>query len=107
MSKYWEIGEKNEYGDECYNLHFNQFNVCEDKEKDIVVSFVKDHVQEGVYIYFSKELGMHDVLDCDITFADSIEEAKEQIEEILIEHWQDKIGELEDRIEAFKQDNGA
>ena len=25
MSKYWETGEKNKFGKECYKLHFMQF----------------------------------------------------------------------------------
>ena len=25
MKKYWETGEKNDFGKECYKLHFSQF----------------------------------------------------------------------------------
>ena len=33
MKKYWETGEKNDFGKECYKLHFSQFYE-EDDEKD-------------------------------------------------------------------------
>ena len=35
MSKYWEVGEKNKFGKECYRLHFTQFY-----DDEIVAGFV-------------------------------------------------------------------
>ena len=35
-------------------------------------------------------------------FADSIEDAKHQIEDMLIDHWNDEIDYLENRIKLFQ-----
>lgn len=34
---------------------------------------------------------------------ESIDDAKQQIEEMLIEHWKDEIGYLEDRLKEFQE----
>lgn len=36
-------------------------------------------------------------------WADSIDDAKQQIEEMLIEHWKDEIEYLEDRLKEFQE----
>ena len=41
MSKYWEIGDKNKFGKECYKLHFTQFY-----DDEIVAGFVQDEEDE-------------------------------------------------------------
>lgn len=38
-------------------------------------------------------------------WADSIDDAKQQIEEMLIEHWKDEIEYLEDRLKEFQEKN--
>ena len=45
MSKYWETGEKNKFGKECYKLHFTQFY-----DDEVVVS--KD--------FYNMEIGFED-----------------------------------------------
>lgn len=96
MNKYWEVGEKNEFGKECYKLHFSQF--YEEENENVVAGFVQDETDENVYIYVSEELNVK----YDTIIADSIEDAKQQIEDMLVEHWKDEIDYLENRIKAFQ-----
>lgn len=98
MNKYWEVGEKNEFGKECYKLHFSQF--YEEENENVVAGFVQDETDENVYIYVSEELNV----EYDTIIANSIEDAKQQIEDILVEHWKDEIDYLENRIKAFQDD---
>ena len=98
MSKYWEVGEKNEFGKECYKLHFSQF--YEEENENVVAGFVQDQTDENVYIYVSEELNV----EYDTIIADSVEDAKQQIEDMLVEHWKDEIDYLENRIKAFQDD---
>lgn len=98
MNKYWEVGEKNEFGKECYKLHFSQF--YEEENENVVVGFVQDETDENIYIYVSEELNV----EYDTIIADSIEDAKQQIEDMLVEHWKDEIDYLENRIKAFQDD---
>lgn len=96
MNKYWEVGEKNKFGKECYKLHFSQF--YEEENENVVVGFVQDETDENVYIYVSEELNV----EYDTIIADSIEDAKQQIEDMLVEHWKDEIDYLKNRIKAFQ-----
>lgn len=96
MGKYWEVGEKNKFGKECYKLHFSQF--YEEENENVVAGFVQDETDENVYIYVSEELNV----EYDTIIADSIEDAKQQIEDILVEHWKDEIDYFENRIKAFQ-----
>lgn len=80
MKKYWETGEKNDFGKECYRLHFSQF--YEEDDENVVAGFVQDETDENIFIYVSKELNV----EYDTLFADSIEDAKHQIEDMLIDH---------------------
>ena len=98
MNKYWEVGEKNKFGKECYKLHFSQF--YEEENENVVAGFVQDETDENVYIYVSEELNVK----YDTIIADSIEDAKQQIEDMLVEHWKDEIDYLENRIKAFQDD---
>lgn len=98
MNKYWEVGEKNEFGKECYKLHFSQF--YEEENDNVVAGFVQDETDENVYIYVSEELNV----EYDTIIADSIEDAKQQIEDMLVEHWNEEIDYLENRIKAFQDD---
>lgn len=98
MNKYWEVGEKNKFGKECYKLHFSQF--YEEENENVVVGLVQDETDENVYIYVSEELNV----EYDTIIANSIEDAKQQIEDMLVEHWKDEIDYLENRIKAFQDD---
>ncbi len=98
MAKYWEVGEKNDFGKECYRLHFSQF--YENDDENIIAGFVQDETDDNVYIYASKELNV----EYDMIIADSVEDAKQQIEDMLIEHWNDEIIYFNERIRAFQDD---
>lgn len=78
MNKYWEVGEKNKFGKECYKLHFSQF--YEEENENVVAGFVQDETDENVYLYVSEELNV----EYDTIIADSIEDAKQQIEDMLV-----------------------
>ena len=41
-------------------------------------------------------------VEYDTIIANSIEDAKQQIEDMLVEHWKDEIDCLENRIKAFQ-----
>ena len=62
--------------------------------------FVQDETNENIFIYVSNELNV----DYDTLFADSIEDAKHQIEEMLIDHWNEEIDYLENRIKSFQDE---
>lgn len=96
VKKYWETGEKNDFGKECYKLHFSQF--YEEDDENVVAGFVQDEIDENRFIYVSKELNV----EYDTLFADNIEDAKHQIEDMLIDHWNDEIDYLENRIKSFQ-----
>lgn len=100
MSKYWETGKKNYFGKKIYHLHFTQF--YEENDKNIIASFVQDETDENVYIYISKELNV----EYDTIIADNVENAKQQIEDMLVGHWEDEIDCLESKIKAFQDDEG-
>ena len=73
-------------------------------DEDIIAKFIEDETNDrfvytNAFIYTSKELNA----DHDILFANSIEDAKQQIEEMLIEHWKDGIEYLEDRLKEFQE----
>ena len=53
----------------------------------------------NTWIKVSEELNA----DNDILWADSIDGAKQQIEEMLIEHWKDEIEYLEERLKEFQE----
>ena len=87
---------KNKFGKECYKLHFTQFY-----DDEVVAGFVQDEEDDNVFIYTSKEMNV----EYDTIIADSIEDAKEQIEEMLVEHWNDEINYLENRISSFQEND--
>lgn len=93
-----ESRRENEFGKECYKLHFSQF--YEEENENVVAGFVQDETDENVYIYVSEELNV----EYETIIADSIEDAKQQIEDMLVEHWKDEIDYLENRIKAFQDD---
>lgn len=56
MKKYWETGEKNEFGKECYKLHFSQF--YENDNENVIAGFVQDSSDDNVFLYTSPELNV-------------------------------------------------
>lgn len=98
MSKYWKNIGSNKYGKSCYALYFTQFD--EDENDDKILAIVtQDNKIPEYYNYVSREMNVED----DDLMAESIEDAKIQIEEKLIEFWKDEIADIEDKIEKFKE----
>ena len=93
--KYWKAN-KNELGEEWHELHFDQFY---GDDEDVIASFVQDESDSEVFYYTTKELNT----EKGVLFAYDIEDAKQQIEEMLIEHWKDEIKYLEDRLKEFQE----
>ena len=94
--KEWKV-KKTEIGEEWHELHFDQFY---GDDEDVIASFVQDEMDDEAFYYTSKELSADD----DILWADSIDDAKQQIEEMLIEHWREEIEYLEDRLKEFQEE---
>ena len=98
MSKYWKNIDNNKYGKLCYALYIIPFD--EDENDDNILAIVaQDNKIPECYNYVSREMNVED----DDLMAESIEDAKIQIEEKLIEFWEDEIAEIEDKIEKFKE----
>ena len=93
--KEWKV-KKNELGEEWHELRFSPFYEDDD---EVIASFVQDEMDDKVFYYISEELSVDD----DLLWADSIDDAKQQIEEMLIEHWKDEIEYLEGRLKEFQE----
>lgn len=90
--KQWIETKKNGYGQQCYELYFNEFY-----DDMMLAGIVQDHEDDSTYIYVSPELNV----EFETLEAISIEHAQQQIESMLIEHWEDEIADLEDKIQKF------
>ena len=79
-------------------MYFTSFD--EDENDDNILAIVaQDNKVPEYYNYVSREMNVED----DDLMAENIEDAKIQIEEKLIEFWEDEIAEIEDKIEKFKE----
>lgn len=96
MLKEWIETKKNGYGKQCYELYFNEFY-----NNMMLAGIVQDHKDDSTYIYVSPELNVeYETLE-----AISIEHAQQQIENMLIEHWEDEIATLETQIKNFRKED--
>ena len=91
--KQWVETKKNGYGKQCYELYFTEFY-----DDMMLAGVVKDHEDDSTYIYVSPELNV----EFETLEATSIENAQQQIEEMLIEHWENEIATLETQIKNFR-----
>ena len=91
-----EIGEKNKFEIECYKLHL-KLPYGDEKDK-VVAGFVRDENENNKYICVSDELN----IDYDTFIADSVEDAKKQVEGMLLDHWKEQIVYLEDCIDLLQ-----
>lgn len=99
MSKYWKNIGNNKYGKSCHALYFTPFG--EDESDDAVIAIVaQDNEDTKYYHYTSKEMNVED----DWLFGDNIDDIKDDIEEMLIEHWENEVEYLEDKLQAFKEE---
>lgn len=88
-NKYWFIN------DDVFELH-----LCIFDNDEIILKFIQDKSNSKNYIYVSDLLNVeHDEI-----IADSIEEAMEQLEDMIIEHIQKKIFYYEEILENFNEE---
>lgn len=81
--------------DDVFELHFTQF--YDDK---VILKFVQDKNDSENYIYVSDLLNVE---DGQIT-AESVEDAIEQFEDMVIEHIEDEIFYYEEMLEKFQEE---
>ena len=79
-----------------FELHFKQFY-----DDQIILKFVKDEYIPDSYIYVSELLKVED----DSIFADSVEDAMEQFEDIIVDHIEDEISYYEEMLEKFQEES--
>lgn len=94
--KQWLETKKNGYGKQCYELYFNKFDA-----DMMLAGIVQDHKDDSTYIYVSPELNV----EFETLEAISIEHAQQQIENMLIEHWENEIAMLETKIKNFRKED--
>ncbi len=87
-NRYWLVN------DDVYELHFTQFY-----DDEIILKFMQDKDDSENYIYVSDLLNVeHDELQ-----ADSLEDAMEQFEDMVVDHIKDEISYYEDMLERFNE----
>lgn len=89
QNRYWLVN------DDVYELHFIQFY-----DDEVILKFIQDKDDSENYIYVSGLLNVeHDEI-----FADSIEDAMEQFENMVIEHIQEEISYYEEMLDKFQEE---
>lgn len=93
-NRHWEQNETNKHGNPIYELHFREY--YDDEE---ILRFVKDEEEDDEWVYSSSILNVeHDTI-----IADSVEDAMEEFEEMIVEHIQEEISGLEEKLEKFNE----
>lgn len=87
-NRYWLVN------DDVYELHFTLFY-----DDEIILKFVQDKEDLENYIYVSDLLN---VKYGEIQ-ADSVEDAMEQFEDMVVEHFNDEISYYEDMLDKFNE----
>lgn len=93
-NRHWEQNEINKHGNPIYELHFIEY--YDDEE---ILRFVKDKDDDDVWMYSSSILNIEN----DTIIADNIEDAMKEFEEMIIEHIQEDISDLEERLKRFTE----
>lgn len=92
--RHWEQNETNKHGNPIYELHFREY--YDDEE---ILRFAKDKEEDDEWVYSSSTLNVeHDTI-----IADSVEDAMEEFEEMIVAHIQEEISDLEERLEKFNE----
>lgn len=88
-NRYWLIN------DDVYELHFTQFY-----DDEIILKFIQDKDDSENYIYVSDLLNVeHDEL-----LAESVEDAMDQFEDIVIDHIKEEIAYYEEMLDKFQEE---
>lgn len=80
--------------DDVYELHFTQFY-----DDEIILKFTQDKDDSENYIYVSKLLNV----EHDDILAESIEDAMEQFEDMVVDHIQEKISYYGEMLDKFQE----
>ena len=86
-NRYWLLN------DDVYELHFTQFY------DEIILKFIQDKEDSENYIYVSDLLNV----EHDEEFAESVEDAMEQFEYMVIDYIKEKIGYYEEMLDKFQE----
>lgn len=81
--------------DDVYELHFIHFY-----DDEIILKFIQDKDDSESYIYVSKLLNV----EHDEEFAESIEDAMEQFEYMVVDHIQEQISYYEEMLDKFQEE---
>lgn len=87
-NRYWLIN-----GD-VFELHFTHFY-----DDEVILKFKQDKDDPENYIYVSDLLKV----EYDEIYADSVDEAMEQFEDMIIDYIEDKISYYEEMLEKFQE----
>lgn len=80
--------------DDVYELHFTQFY-----DDEIILKFVQNKYSEN-YIYVSELLNV----EYDEILAESIEDAMEQFEDMVIDYIQEQINYYDEMLDKFQEE---
>ncbi len=87
-NRYWLIN------DDVYELHFTQFY-----DDEIILKFIQNKDDSENYIYVSDLLNVeHDEIQ-----AESVDDAMEQFEDMVVDHIKDEISYYEDTLDKFNE----
>lgn len=81
--------------DDVYELHFTQFY-----DDEIILKFIQDKHDSENYIYVSKLLNV----EHDDILAESIEDAMEQFEDMVVDHIQEQISYYDEILDKFQEE---
>ena len=80
--------------DDAFELHFTQFY-----DDEIILKFMEIKEEPGNYIYMSEFLKVEE----EVIFADSVEDAMTQFEDMIIEHIQEEIDFYKNMLSTFSK----
>lgn len=92
-SHYWEKGACN--GRPVYKLHFSEFY-----DDEVIATLTNDVEQENGWFY---SIPLSNALE-EYMFAVTLSEAKQQVEDIILESWEDEIYRLSECIFKLKKE---
>jgi len=81
--------------DDVYELHFTQFY-----DDEIILKFIQDKGNSENYIYVSDLLNV----EHDEELAESVEDAMEQFEDMVIDYIKEKIAYYDEMLDKFQEE---
>lgn len=93
-NRHWKVNSANE---DVHELHFTEFY------DDEIIAILTPGSDEDPTIW-NYQLKLDVCADDTFLTADSLEEAKKWIEEVIIEHLEDEIRRMKECIEKFKEE---